>query len=44
MSMTMKEHMEMMDRIRQDKNAKLSKTKTVKINGGINGKSKKHEE
>jgi hypothetical protein len=44
MSMTMKEHMEMMDRIRQGKNAKLSKTRTIKINGGINGKSKKHEE
>ena len=44
MSMTMKEHIEMMDRIRQGKNAKLSKTKTIKINGGINGKSKKHEE
>ena len=44
MTMTMKEHMEMMDRIRQGKNAKLSKTKTVKINGGFNGESKKHEE
>ena len=43
MTMTMKEHMEMMDRIRQGKNAELSKIKTVKINGGINGKSKKHE-
>ena len=43
--MTMKEHMEMMDRIRQGipLNAELSKIKTVKINGGINGKSKKHE-
>ena len=28
MTMTMKEHMEMMDRIRQGKNAKLSKIKT----------------
>ena len=43
MTMTMKEHMEMMDRIRQGKNAELSKIKTVKINGGINGESKKHE-
>lgn len=30
MTMTMKEHMEMMDRIRQGKNAKLSKTKTTR--------------
>ena len=48
MTMTMKEHMEMMDRIRQGiplkKNVESSKTKTIKINGGINGKSKKHEE
>jgi len=29
MTMTMKEHMEMMDRIRQGKNAELSKIKTV---------------
>ena len=42
MTMTMKEHMEMMDRIRQGKNAQLSKIKNVKINGGINGESKKH--
>ncbi len=44
MTMTMKEHMEMMNRIRQGKNAELSEVKTVKINGGINGKSKKHVE
>tara|TARA_R100000084_G_scaffold99498_4_gene53921 strand:+ start:5555 stop:5701 length:147 start_codon:yes stop_codon:yes gene_type:complete len=48
MTMTMKEHMEMMHRIRQGiplkKNVESSKTKTIKINGGINGKSKKHEE
>ena len=47
MTMTMKEHMEMMHRIRQGiplkKNIESSKTKTIKINGGINGKSKKHE-
>ena len=30
MTMTMKEHMEMMDRIRQGKNAQLSKVKTTK--------------
>ena len=30
MTMTMKEHMEMMDRIRQGKNAKLSKIKTTR--------------
>ena len=30
MTMTMKEHMEMMDRIRQGKNAKLSKIKTMR--------------
>ena len=37
--MTMKEHMEMMDRIRQGENSKPSKSRTIKINGGINGKS-----
>ena len=30
MTMTMKEHMEMMDRIRQGKNAKLSKINTTR--------------
>ena len=30
MTMTMKEHMEMMDRIRQGKNANLSKIKTTR--------------
>ena len=30
MTMTMKEHMEMMNRIRQGKNAKLSKIKTTR--------------
>lgn len=32
--MTMKEHMEMMDRIRQGKNAKLSKVKTTRAKNG----------
>ena len=41
MTMTMKEHMEMMDRIRQGENSKPSKSRTIKISIQINKTIKK---